>query len=389
MYVRRVDDPEGDGSERLALQPVVGPDGHVHAVLVAVRSNARAAFDADDLARLEAFAVAVSPYLMQLELQLEADAIIGDELERGRSEIFRQEAIAAFVRRGRRGDVVRVHPRWIGAAYWLVLCAFAAAAAFVALARIPQYTDGSAIVRYTDRKNVVATESGTVASIEVARGQRIHAGEVMARFDDLEQRARLRALETDFERKLVAYLQSPADPGVRQGLAQVVSQRETTLAGAESRLVRAPDDGFVGEVMVHRGQHVTPGAVMMSIAHDNDRERLSLLAFLPGRDRPRLHAGQTLRLRLPGYRSALVTAKIAAISSEVLGLEEARRRYLPDGMADSVSTAGPVVVVEAHLQSPEFEADGHRFVLHDGMVGRVEVELETQSLFHTLWPGAR
>ncbi len=78
MYRRDIDDPRGNGQERLALQAVVGPDRHVHAVIVAVRERGGPAFDAHDLARLEALAAALSPYLMQLELQIEADAILGD-----------------------------------------------------------------------------------------------------------------------------------------------------------------------------------------------------------------------------------------------------------------------------------------------------------------------
>lgn len=112
MFRRDIDDPDGSGDERLAMQPVVGPDGHVHAVIVGVRGPDRAPFDAHDLARLEAFSVALSPYLMQLELQIEADAILGDKLEQGPSDVFRQEAIMAMIRRGSRGDVVRVHPGW-------------------------------------------------------------------------------------------------------------------------------------------------------------------------------------------------------------------------------------------------------------------------------------
>lgn len=389
MYRRELDDPTGDGDERLAIQPVVGPDAHVHAVIVAARTSAHGMFDATELARLEAFTAALSPYLMQLELQIEADAILGDTLERGPSDVFRAEAITAMVRRGARGDVVRVHPRWVSAAYWVVVAAVVAAVAFAALARVHEYTEGPAIVRYKGRNNVVAFEPGTIASLEVTRGQHVDAGQVLVRLHDVEQAGRLRGLETEFERKLVSYLQSPANPTVRQELAQIVSQREAARASVESRVIRAPSAGVVKEVMVHNGQHVDAGATMLSLAANNAPDGLTVLAFIPGRDRPRLHAHQMLHLTLPGYRGARIASEVRAISSEVLGANEARARYLGDRIGDSLPVTGTVVVVEAELATPAFEVDGRRFQLHEGMVGVAEVQLEARSLLQTFIPGQR
>lgn len=387
MYRRELDDPDGTGRERLALQPVVGPDGHAHAVIVAIRDEGRVPFDAHDLARLEALAAAVAPMLMQLELQIEADAILGEQLDRGPSDMFRHEAITAMIRRGSRGDVVRVHPGWVTAAYWIVVASVIGALAFAALAQVHQYADGPAIIRYTGRNNVVAFEDGTIASVDVARGQRVERGQVLARLHDLEQAGRLRGLDTEFERRLVAYLQSPGDPNVRQALAQIVSQRESAMAGVESRVIRAPTAGVIKEVMVHNGQHVAPGTIVLSIAEPNVAEGVSVLAFLPGHERPRLHAHQMLRLTLPGYRGARIESEVRAISSEVLGANDARARYLGERLGESLPITGTVVVIEARLASPEFEADGRQFQLHDGMVGIAEVQLGARSVLETLIPG--
>src|SRR5688572_29182481 len=80
--------PGGDCRERLAVQPVVGADGHTHAVMVAVRSPGRTPFDAQDLARLEALAHAISMHLVKLELRLEAEEVLGETLDRGPSDVF-------------------------------------------------------------------------------------------------------------------------------------------------------------------------------------------------------------------------------------------------------------------------------------------------------------
>ncbi len=387
QYLAAVDDPGGTGRERIAVQPVAGPDGHVHAILVAIRAETKPAFTTADLDVLEAFAAAWSPYVLQLAMRQDVDDILGDRLDQGPSEMFRQQAIVHLIRRGHRGDVVRVNPGWVRAAYWIVLATLIGAGAFVVIAHVNQYAQGPAVVRFTGRNEIVAYESGTIASLEVARGQKVVAGQVLARLHDTEQIGHLHALDTEFERKLVGYLQSPADPSVRQALSQIVSQRESARATVESRVIRAPRSGLVKEVLVRNGQRVDPGKVVLSVVETDTTEGLSVLAFLPGTDRPRLRPHQKLRLTLPGFRGAELTTEVRAVSSEVLGATEARARYLGDRLGDSLPLTGTVVVVEARLGTPEFESDGQKFQLHDGMVGVVEIRLASRTVIEAMLPG--
>ena len=386
LYRAEVDNPGGTGRERLAAQPVAGPDGHVHAVLIALRDETRPPFNHDDLDKLEALASAWAPYVLQLSMRIEADEILGDRLDRGPSDMFRQEAIMHLVRRGQRGDVVRVHPGWVRAAYWLVLGALSAALLFAALADVHQYAEGAAVVQFTGRSELIAHEAGTIASLDAVRGQKVERGQVLARLHDAEQVGQLKTLETEFESKLVAYLQSPADPQAKQALGQIRSARDSARLGVESRTIRAPQAGIVKQVLVRNGQRVEPGTVVLSIVEDTSAEGLKVIAFLPGGERPRLRAHQPLRLTLPGYRGAHIASEVRAIS-EVLGSTEARARFLGDRLGDSLPLAGTVVVVEARLTSPEFEADGEMFQLHDGMIGLAEVRMQSRSLLESLVPG--
>jgi multidrug efflux pump subunit AcrA (membrane-fusion protein) len=388
LYRAEVDDPGGTGRERLAAQPVAGPDGHVHAVLIALREPGRPPFDHDELDRLEALASAWAPYIMQLSMRIEADEIIGDRLDRGPSDIFRQEAIMNLVRRGQRGDVVRVHPGWVRAAYWLVLISLAAALTYAALAHVNEYAAGAAVVQFTGRHDLNAREAGTIASLEVVRGQRVTRGQVVARLHDAEQVGQLRTLETEFESKLVAYLQSSSDPSVKQALGAIRSQRDSARISVESRALRAPDDGTVKEVLVRNGQRVEPGTLVLTLVDNAASEELQVIAFLPGDQRPRLSPHQPFRLTLPGYRDVHITTEVRAIS-EVLGAAEARARFIGDRIGDSLQLTGTVVAVEARLSSPEFESDGEKFQLHDGMIGRAEVQMQSRSLLQSLIPGLR
>jgi multidrug efflux pump subunit AcrA (membrane-fusion protein) len=388
LYRAEIDNPGGTGRERLLAQPVAGPDGHVHAVLIALRDETRPPFSHLDLDRLEALASAWAPYVLQMSMRVEADQILGDRLDRGPSDMFRQQAIMNLVRRGQRGDVVRVHPGWVRAAYWLVLASLAAAILYGAIAQIHQYAEGPAVIQFTGRSDAITREAGTIASLEVARGQRIEQGQVLARLHDAEQVGQLRTLDTEFESKLVAYLQTPSDPAVKQALGQIRSQRDSARVGVESRTIRAPHAGLVKEVLVRNGQRVEPGTVVLSIVDAKTTEGLKLIAFLPGDERPRLRAHQTLRLTLPGYRGARLASEVHAIS-EVLGAAEARAQFLGDRLGDSLPITGTVVVVEAVLASAEFEADNEKFQLHDGMVGLAEVQLQSRSLLQSLIPGLR
>jgi membrane fusion protein (multidrug efflux system) len=78
---------------------------------------------------------------------------------------------------------------------------------------------------------------------------------------------------------------------------------------------------------------------------------------------------------------------VVAVSSDVLGAADARTRYLGERVGESLPVQGTVVVVEAHLASPTFEADGERYQLHDGMIGTAEIRLTSRSVLETVIPG--
>lgn len=381
-YRPHVDDPAGTGEERILIQPVADRDGMIHAVLIAIRERDSAEFGAHEVSGLEELAAAWAPFIHQLALESEVENAHADRDD----GMFRQQAIEHMIRRGHHGDVVRVHPAWINGAFWVVVATVLAAAGFAAVAQVHQYAEGPSVVRVTGRSDLVAYDGGSVTSIEVTPGQPITKDQVLLRLHDTDQASRLRGLESEFERKLVAYLQAPADPSVRESLSALVAERDSARASLEARVIRAPHDGVVRTVMVSVGQRVDPGSVVASVARKDVPEGLAVVAFLPGADRPRVHVGQPLRVSLPGYRGAVVASRVNAISAEVLGAAQARAKYLGERLGDSVPIGGTVVVVQG-MMPQTFDADGHTYELHDGMVGRAEVQLESKSVLETAIPG--
>ncbi len=384
-YKPEVDDPSGSGAERIVVQPVADRDARVQGVLIAVRLPNRQPFGEADIRKLEALAEAWAPFIHQLAQQQEAEHVLEKRDER--NEVFRQEAIDHLVKRGQRGDVVRVHPGWIRSAYWMVLVSVAALVGFSALAQVSQYAEGPAAVRVIGRTPITALEPGTVTAIEVQPGQAVTEGQVLARLHDTEQAARLRAINTEFERRLVAYLQSPADPAVRSALSSLVTERENARAGVEARTFRAPHDGVVKELHVSDGQRVEAGKEILSIVEKGTREGMSLFVFLRGQERPRIKVGQKMRFTLPGYRGAHVDMEVRAVSTEVMGGKDARDRYLGERYRDSFPIEGSVVIVEGAITTTTFEADDETYELHDGMAGVAEVQLASRSVLETLLPG--
>jgi len=255
-------------------------------------------------------------------------------------------------------------------------------------AHVHQYAEGPAVVHITGRSEITAHEAGTVTSLDVQPNQEVKEGQVIARLYESEQAARLHSLKTEFERKLVAYLQNPGDPAVRQALSTLVTERERAEAAVEGRVIRAPHAGVVKDVFVHTGQKVDAGKTIASIVDKGAEEGLSVLAFLPGSERPRLRGNQRLRLTLPSYRDAHFSLEVRAISQAVLGANDARQLYLGDRLGDSVQLHGNVVVVEARITSAKFSSEGETYELHDGMVGVAEVQLASKSVFETLMPGS-
>jgi membrane fusion protein (multidrug efflux system) len=125
--------------------------------------------------------------------------------------------------------------------------------------------------------------------------------------------------------------------------------------------------------------------VLALVAEDT---RYSVVALLPGHDRPLLRPGAPLRLRLEGYPDGSLVLPIDEIGDQVIGPSEVRR-YLGDTIADAVPVQGPVVIVRGRLPGPNFQADGRTFHLHDGMPGEAESRVRLESIVLIAVPGLK
>jgi membrane fusion protein (multidrug efflux system) len=388
-YARAVDDPRGDGSERILAHAVAGGDGVVHAVLVAVRPERAAPFTDEARALLASFARQAGPLLHQLSLQVEADALIENQArdETGLAgDLFRSEAIEAYTAHREAGDVVRVSPVWVKWSYWFLLMVLLAGIVYASIGTVGVYSSGPAIVRMTGRTEITVVQQGSIESVLVVPGQRVREGQLLARFYDAEETAELDRLEQQFESQLVEFLRNPNDDDISRALAATRGEKERAEARLEERHARAPHDGVISDVRVRTGQHLAPGDVVLSLIRDDSD--LSVIALLPGADRPQLRSGMKIRVELSGYKYAYQDLVIDTVSDEVVGPAEARR-FLGSQYADTVSIGGPVVLVTMTLPSRTFEADDRSYTYHDGMQGTAEVKVRSERIITALVPGLR
>lgn len=381
-FVGMIDDPDGDSLDRLIAQPVYGADGYTHAIMIATRRGRRAPFGPNDQLLLARFAKLVTPILDQLQIQVTAQAILEDAA--GDGGLFRREAAEAQAM-PRWGDVVRVSPGWLSWAYWFLVLLLAGSIAFIVIAQVSTYSEGPALIRSTARSVVIARTGGLVQSVDVAPGDRVAPGMVIARFDSRDQELNVTRLEREFETQLRNHMLDPGDATADAALRNVRNELETSRTALEERLIRATSTGVIGDVRVSTNQFVEPGNVIASVV-DNSKG-LEVVALLPGEDRPQIAPGMELRIEVVGYRYAYQTLVIDQVG-DVVAPNEAKRVLGPE-VADSLRITGPVIRVSGRLSSDEFEVDGRTFHYHDGMIATAQVRVRSEPIVFALIPGTR
>jgi membrane fusion protein (multidrug efflux system) len=376
-YHRATDDPVGRGRERIIAAPVVGPDAEVHAVLVVVRGREAAPFSGVEVQRLRVFAASIGHSIQQLALQLELRA----ELDSAPPPLFRSEAIAEHARGGDEGSVIRIVPGWVRYAYASIVLFLVASAAALWFGRVHHYSSGPAVIRISGRTEVTANLPGTVESAVVSAGDFVEEGAVLVRlYDGSEDEERLRR---EFDAALRDRLLLGGEPDDDPVLRSLRSELQAAVTRREQRLVRSPRSAVVGDVRVRPGQAVAPGDIVASLVTDPDE--LSVLAVLPGADRPMLAPGMSLRLQIQGYPHAYADLTVDAVGDEIVGPAEVKRMLGP--VAESLAIPGSAVVVRGRLPSTTFVADDHTYGFHDGMPAIGHVRLRRQRILEVLVPG--
>ncbi len=386
-YDAEADNPDGLADPHLLTAAVPGIEGGLQPLLAVLRPAGRPAFGVAEERLVEGLAAAAAPVLRRL-------AAAAAALPPGsQAELFREEAVAEYTRGfGERGSPLELAPGWTRWTWPLLMAGLAALVLFAALARVHEVADGPAVVRIGGRTDVTAVAAGVVGAVAVRPGQAVGRGDLLVRLHGAPEEAELARLAEELDGRLRQRLLDPGDAAVAAALLGARTALERARASLDQLAVRAPRAGTVSGLRIRPGQRLNPGQVLATLAEPTagggGAAGGRIVALLPGRYRPLLRAGLPVRLELEGYPYHYERLRVAAAGEEVIGPAEARLA-LGETIADSVEFAGPVVLVEAELPAGTFAAGGREVRFHDGMRGRAEVRVRSESVLLTLVPGLR
>jgi membrane fusion protein, multidrug efflux system len=298
-------------------------------------------------------------------------------------QLFRQEALAHHARPEARGSLLQISPLWARTTYWVIVLAAVTAGVGLAVVDINEYAQGAVLIQVKGLEDVSATAGGRVSRVLVKRGQHMKAGEPLVELYSNQEAGDRERLEQEFRALLASTLLNPLTPSAQQLVSSMRTQLDQSQARLAERSLRAPFEGFVNEVRVREGQHISPGEIVASVMRDGAES--FALGLVPGRYRPMIKPGQSFRLEMEGFPYQFRDLEVASISDELVGPAEVRR-YLGPGLGDVVALQGSVVVVEARLPSNEFVSDGRTYHYYTGMPGTVRVKVRSRNGWMTVLP---
>jgi membrane fusion protein (multidrug efflux system) len=178
--------------------------------------------------------------------------------------------------------------------------------------------------------------SGVVLETGVREGMKVAAGQVIARLDDADARARVAqqaalvkeatarlAMATKNEANSQAllkqnYISQNSFDTTRNSveLAQAAvdaarAQLDLARIALNDTTIRAPLSGVVSKRFVQAGEKLSPDSPVMAIV---DLQHLTLDAQVPASDIPRVQVGQAVRFRVDGFDKRSFTGTVARIN---------------------------------------------------------------------------
>ncbi len=301
-------------------------------------------------------------------------------------KLFRREAIEHQRARDMRAELVVLDVNATAWGFRLLCAGMLALLAFLVLGRVNEYATGPAFVMLDGRTPLTADSPGLVTSVTVKPGDRVERGDELVRFHRAEEDAELHAAAREFDSQLAKLLLSPDDPLAREALVSLRSRRDLANQRAERRVLRAPHAGVVGDVRVRVGQVVEPGLRMIDL--QGAASAATVTALLPGRYRPMLRAGDTLRFEVDGFHQLAHELVVRRVGEQIVGPAEASR-FIGRDLADAFSIAGPVVLVEATLPSTRFAMDGQGYEFSSGMFGKAEAIVRNEPIAYAFVPSLK
>jgi RND family efflux transporter MFP subunit len=220
--------------------------------------------------------------------------------------------------------------------------------------------------------------SGVVRQTTVQEGMNVSAGQVIARLDDSEARARVaqqQALLSDASARLALAKKNQANSAalLKQNyiaqnaydttsnsvdLAQAAvdsarAQLELARIALNDTVIHAPLSGVVSKRHAQAGEKLSPDSPVFSIV---DLKQLTLDAQVPASDIPRIRVGQEVRFKVDGFGDRNFAGKVLRINPAAEAGSRAMLVYIgvdnPDGALRAGMFAKGAVTTEKSAVHP-------------------------------------
>jgi len=256
-------------------------------------------------------------------------------------------------------------------------------------------------VRAKVRATLAAKLSGRIEELPVVLGQRVKSGEVIARLDAedikarLEQaRASLEQAERDWQRASLLFDQQAATRSERDAAEARLRVGKATVAEAQAMLayaeVRAPFDGVITRKVAEAGDLAVPGKPIVEIENPSS---LELEADVPEALVSGVRPDSAMRVKVDSIRkevtgtvkeiapagdplSRTFRIKLELPSSPELMPGQFARLLVPTGSAPAIQVPAGAVVHRGQLEVL-FVVEDQRAILHLVKTGR-QLDAETE-----------
>ncbi|MBV8757488.1 MAG: HlyD family efflux transporter periplasmic adaptor subunit [Deltaproteobacteria bacterium] len=306
------------------------------------------------------------------------------EAEQDKKSLYRPEALDSHRRRGHEGVVAELSPGWVRRTYYVLGTIMVIAVVFSVVIKVPTYSTGTGVVIYQGTP-VTSPSPGQVEKIYAEEGQKVLAGDLIVKLSSEKEDADLRAAKTAYEKAQAAYFMDKADETARKEIVETQNSYTHAQAAVDQKTIRAKTEGTVSGLHLTRGQAVQFGDPICSIVPEGTAPEI--WAFMPGSDRPRVHAGMPLQVEISGYQKGREKAEIYEVGREITGAASIRATLGPQ-IADSLKLPqdGSFVIVKAKLPTRTFEVDHKTYRYFHGLGAKTEVRVESKRFLVTLLP---
>jgi multidrug efflux pump subunit AcrA (membrane-fusion protein) len=370
-------------ASHIAMIPVVTTTETV-AVIILTRNQRQPAYQPIEQVAMVALARESAPILHHLAVQHLQRAT---EIKADKGSLYRGEALEAHRTRGHEGSLVQLSPVWVKRAYPTLLITLLVAIVFAVFVKVPTYSTGTAVIVFEGSTSVTSSTAGTVEKVFVKNNEAVKKGDPLIVFTSPDEAAQLAAAEREWADTQTQFLFDQTDAQLSKQLASAATQRDHALARLEARTIRAPRDGVVANLHVKEGVPLSVGGYIMQITDENSE--IEILAFLPGKDGPRLRQTMKVQLDLDGYTNAHPTGQITQIQSDAVSGQEAAKlggEMLGETIAKDLQTAPTWVAVRARLPARTFKSGHNVYHFHHGMHAKAEVKIISKPFLVTLLP---